>query len=73
MGGRYIRLRYEDVCENPDAALAPLLGALGLQRPVAGWPPVVVPPARWSALEPALRAALREQIGDALTRYGYPC
>jgi hypothetical protein len=74
MPGRYFRLRYEDVCAEPDRHLAPLAAALGLALPVGGWKEKVAPVAhRWAGLDPATLREVRSRIGDALERFGYPC
>ena len=74
MPGRYFLVRYEDLCTDASAALAPLAAALGLARPRGGWRERIEPAApRFRALAPQARAALRTQIDDALERFGYRC
>lgn len=75
MDGRYVLVRYEDACREPDVALAPVLKAFSLAPPRGGWPPVARAAAlrSWRDLDPALIETMRSEIGGALARFGYEC
>jgi hypothetical protein len=74
MDGRYFLVRYEDACHLPAVTLAPVLDALSLAPPPGGWPPMAqAAPGRWRNLDPALIETMRDEIGDALQRFGYEC
>ena len=78
MGGSYLRLRFEDLCEAPFATALDLLrwsGAGGSAPRLARQAiDLVVPPdtlGRWTAAPPRAVAAVVETGQDALTRFGY--
>jgi hypothetical protein len=73
MGERYLLLRFEDLCAEPDRHVAEVLRFFGLEGDAAriAAEEVQAPPTlgRWRDSE--LRAALTERAGDALARFGY--
>jgi hypothetical protein len=75
MGGRYLRLRFEDLCAEPAARVAEVLQFFGLEGDAAqiAAEEVQAPPSlgRWHDADPELRAALTERAADALARFGY--
>lgn len=74
MAGRYFLLRYEDVCRDPDEAMAPLASAFGLRLPDNGWRERITPSTpRWPQMAPDLLALLEGHIGGSLGRFGYSC
>ncbi|MGQ9368814.1 sulfotransferase [Azospirillum sp. ST 5-10] len=76
MGGRYIRIRLEDLCTRPLDTVSDLLHRLDLD-PAAAAPAaalVETPPSlyRWQRLlDEATVRTLEEVSGDALRRFGY--
>jgi hypothetical protein len=73
MPGRYFRLRYEDVCADPKAALQPLARTLGLNMNVSPTEEIVQGKPRWKSLEPRVLDELRAKIGGTLQGFGYQC
>jgi Sulfotransferase family len=75
MGGRYLRVRFEDLCADPAAEVARVLGFLGLTGDAEAIAAAVVQPpptlGRWRAADPQLQAQLAERAADALERFGY--
>jgi hypothetical protein len=71
---RYLRIRYEDLCAQPEPVIARVLGFLELDGDPAELSEEVEPPptlGRWREADPALVEEL-EQIGaPALRRFGY--
>lgn len=72
MPGRYFLMRYEDVCADPSATLAPLARALGLKEGISS-PEINQGQPRWKSLEPRRLEELRARIGGTLREFGYPC
>ena len=72
MGGRYLRLRYEDAVAAPDATLARLAARAGLARPAGV--ALAIRPARTRAagFEAGLDARTQDEVRVALARFGYP-
>jgi hypothetical protein len=74
LGERYLRIRYEDLCAQPEPVIARVLGFLELDGDPAALSQEVEPPptlGRWREADPALVEEL-EQIGaPALRRFGY--
>jgi hypothetical protein len=75
MGERYLRLRFEDLCAEPERHVAEVLGFLGLEgdagRIAAEEVRAPASLGRWREAEPELRDRLSERAGDALARFGY--
>jgi hypothetical protein len=75
MGDRYLLLRFEDLCAEPERRVAGVLRFFGLEgdaQAIAA--EEVQAPAsleRWRDADPELRAALTERARDALARFGY--
>ncbi len=75
LGGGYLRLRFEDLCADPPAAIEQLLGFFGLSGNARDLAAEVSPPptiGRWRSAAPELQAELNEVGCDALARFGYP-
>ncbi len=74
--GRYLRIRFEDLCARPDDTVAAVLDFFGLPATAAPLATeLVVPPdtlGRWRNADPRLLAALHRVAGSALARLGYP-
>jgi hypothetical protein len=74
LGERYLRIRYEDLCAQPEPVIARVLGFLELDGDPVDLSEEVEPPptlGRWREADPALVEEL-EQIGaPALRRFGY--
>lgn len=74
MRDRYFLVRFEDVCESPDRALAPVAAALNLPLNPEACREMINPrKPRWPELDAADLAELRGAIGPALERFGYQC
>ncbi len=75
MRDRYLRLRFEDLCAEPERRVAEVLRFFGAEGDAAriAAEEVHAPPSlgRWRDAEPELRAALTERAADALARFGY--
>ena len=75
LGPRYMRVRFEDLCASPAAAVDEIFGFFGLDGDVEriAAEEVVVPEtlARWRLQDPAAIAALERNAGAALERFGY--
>jgi GT2 family glycosyltransferase len=74
MGGAYLRVRLEDLCENPVEVTRRVFRFFGLPgdpRAAAGL--VEIPPSlgHWQRADPELVARLEEIGGGALWRFGY--
>ena len=79
LASRYLRIRFEDLCVNPEIGIAALLDFAGLKtlapgtiREIAG--EFVTPPGslgRWRELETDVAANLSRHAADALSRFGY--
>jgi hypothetical protein len=75
MGNRYLRLRFEDLCRDPEPSVRRLLDFLELDADAAALVRQEVHPpsslGRWADGDPAVLADLRRIGGDALRRFGY--
>jgi GT2 family glycosyltransferase len=74
LGDRYLRIRFEDLCEQPAVVAARVLRFFGLEGDAQrAAKEVQAPPTlgRWIDADPRLQAALSERAGDALRRFGY--
>ena len=74
LGERYLRIRYEDLCAEPEPVIARVLEFLELQGDAAELAGEVDPPAslgRWRGEDPAVVAELERVGGPALERFGY--
>jgi hypothetical protein len=75
MGGRYLRVRFEDLCADPAPEVARVLGFFGLTGDAEAIATEVVrPPAtlgRWREADPQLQAELTGRGAEALERFGY--
>jgi GT2 family glycosyltransferase len=74
LGERYLRIRFEDLCEQPAVVAARVLRFFGLEGDAQQAANEVQAPAtlgRWIDADPRLQAALNERAGDALRRFGY--
>jgi Sulfotransferase family len=71
---RYLRIRYEDLCADPEPVIAEMLGFLGLQGDPADLAGEVEPPptlGRWRQADPELVSELERIAEPALRRFGY--
>ena len=74
MGSRYLRVRYEDMCEDPAGATRRLACALHLPLAPALAPvPVYAPRRRTTEVLPAAGTAAHALATAGLQRFGYPC
>jgi hypothetical protein len=75
MGDRYLRLRFEDLCEEPVAGVETVLRFFGLEgdaeRIAADEVRHPGTFGRWRERDPAETGALTERAADALARFGY--
>ncbi|HJQ75552.1 MAG TPA: sulfotransferase, partial [Gaiellaceae bacterium] len=75
LGDRYLRVRFEDLCAEPAAVTARVLGFFGLEgdaeRIAAEEVEAPGSIGRWRAEPAELVRALEERAGDALARFGY--
>ena len=75
LGDRYLRVRFEDLCERPGPTVRRVFDFFGLEgdTEAIGAAEVKPPPtlARWRAERPATVSALEEIAGPALRRFGY--
>ena len=75
LGGRYLRLRFEDLCADPAGRVTAVLAFFGLEgdAEAIAAAEVQVPETlgRWRDAPAELRAALDERAADALRRFGY--
>ncbi len=74
LGDRYLRVRFEDLCADPETVAARILDFGGLDADARKCAAEVEPPAsigRWRARDAALIAELEEVAGPALRRFGY--
>jgi hypothetical protein len=74
LGDRYLRIRFEDLCQEPAAIVERVLDFLGLEGdPGAVVDEVVVPSTlgRWRAEDPRLIDELEQVAGPALADLGY--
>jgi len=74
--GRYLRIRFEDLCADPVATVATVLTFFGLSVEEAQHAAAQIsPPAtlgRWRHADAHLRRALHREAAPALVRFGYP-
>jgi sulfotransferase family protein len=74
LGERYLRIRFEDLCTEPEATAARVLEFLNLQGDAAELAQEVeAPPTleRWRDADPELIRRLEEIANPALERFGY--
>jgi hypothetical protein len=74
LGDRYLRVRYEDLCADPEPVIASLLSFLALEGDPAELAHEVRAPAsigRWRREDPAVVTELEQLAGPALARFGY--
>ena len=74
LGARYLRVRFEDLCERPAEVTARILGFFELDGDPAALATQVAPPSsrgRWRDESPALVAELERAGGHALAELGY--
>lgn len=74
LGGRYLRMRYEDLCARPIETVRALLDFLELDADPKLALDVVASPAslgRWRDESPELVSALEREAGPALEAFGY--
>jgi Sulfotransferase family len=75
MSGRYMRLRFEDLCREPVDATAKLFAFLGTDPAgVAAATACIRPPGsigRWRGQDPAIVEAVSKEGAQALRRFGY--
>jgi hypothetical protein len=74
MGARYLRVRYEDMCDDPAGAERTMSAALGLPlQPEMVPVPVHVPRTRAAEVLPTPGTAVHALAAATLERFGYPC
>jgi hypothetical protein len=74
LGGRYLRIRFEDLCGEPQPVIARLLAFLELEGDPDELAGEVEPPptlGRWREAEPELVQELERIAAPALERFGY--
>jgi sulfotransferase family protein len=74
LGDRYLRIRFEDLCAEPEPVIAKTLAFMGLEGDAAALAEEVQPPAtlgRWRQEDPALVGVLERIATTALDRFGY--
>lgn len=74
LGARYLRIRFEELCEKPLEVTARVLKFLELEGDAAELAREVAPPpslARWRAADPAVVAELERVGSEALVELGY--
>ncbi len=74
MPGRYLRVRFEDLCSDPAAIVGQIYEFFGLRGDVAEAAAEVQPPqtlGRWRKARKGTVADLHEVAGPALERFGY--
>jgi hypothetical protein len=75
LGGRYLRIRFEDLCAEPEPVLARIFDFFGLEGDVEriAAEEVSAPPTlgRWRSQDPATLRALQSEAGEALSGLGY--
>jgi sulfotransferase family protein len=73
LGDRYLRLRFEDLCDRPRYEIRRLLAFLELDGDVDALAREVQPPAigRWRTQPPEVVDELERAAGHALSRFGY--
>jgi sulfotransferase family protein len=74
LGERYLRIRFEDLCSEPEPVIARVLDFLELEGDAAMFAQEIEPPptlGRWRESDPALVQELERIAGPALERFGY--
>ena len=74
LGARYLRIRFEELCERPVELTARILGFVGLEGDAAELAREVAPPsslARWRAADRGVVAELERMGSEALVELGY--
>lgn len=74
LAGRYLRLRFEDLCERPGETISELLRFFELEGDAEALAREVRRPpglGRWRAEAPELVARLEHEAGEALEAFGY--
>jgi hypothetical protein len=74
LGDRYLRIRFEDLCADPEPVIARVLGFLELEGDPAELAEEVEPPptlGRWREADPELVQELEQNAAPALERFGY--
>ena len=74
LGERYLRIRFEDLCAEPEPVIARVLDFLELEGDAAGYAQEVEPPptiGRWRESDPELIGELERIASPALERFGY--
>jgi hypothetical protein len=74
LGERYLRVRFEDLCQKPAAVASRILDFAGLEGDVERCVHEIEPPAslgRWRTQDPARIARLERAAKRALRRFGY--
>ncbi len=74
LGERYLRIRFEDLCAEPEPVIARVLDFLELEGDAARYAEQVEPPptlGRWRESDPALVSELERIATPALERFGY--
>jgi hypothetical protein len=74
LGDRYLRIRFEDLCERPPDVVELVLAFFGLDADPAALAAEVSPPpslGRWRTEGPAVVAELERVAGSALRELGY--
>ena len=74
LGDAYLRVRFEDLCAEPAATIAAILGLFGLEGDAERMADAVHPPAtlgRWRRKSRRLVEQLEQVGGEGLRRFGY--
>ncbi len=74
LGDAYLRVRFEDLCAEPAATIAAILGLFGLEGDAERMADAVRPPAtlgRWQKKSRRLVEQLEQVGGEGLRRFGY--
>jgi hypothetical protein len=74
LGDAYLRVRFEDLCAEPAATVAGILGFFGLEGDAEQFASAVRPPStlgRWQAKGDRLVGELERVGGEGLRRFGY--
>ena len=74
LGDAYLRVRFEDLCTEPAATIAAILGLFSSRATPSAWPTLFRPPAtlgRWRKKSRRLVEQLEQVGGEGLRRFGY--
>jgi hypothetical protein len=74
MGERYLRIRYEDLCREPDSVIRQMLLFFDLDCDPRACRELVNPSkslGRWRSQDPSVIAELEQIAGPTLTEFGY--